>query len=291
MSYRALGSDGIFRFYADRSFLQLLNNLVQPRIRETAKQEESRKEILQHPFVYINESACAEVRYQRGHVKEAGQLLTALARRLTNGEIVQLGLEEATGNPGLEVTHLKKGHGVRVRKLSDNYLLLSVDRHPGKGVRPSRVLYWLYDDASRSARLLHHRESIQQASLVGKPKRFVAGKWEEIDDVQQTDFLNIVEKHLGTKGVRAIKEHFKPQETGYLEPPEQVWHQCNSLTGRDFQAEQKQAYECREKEYQQLQGEPQQHTTTGKIEWIVDAGFRLGMKSESNKEKRNDGTE
>lgn len=283
MSYRALDSDGIFRFYADRAFLHLLNNLVQQRIRKTAKQEVARKEILQHSFVCINEPACAEERFQRGHVKEAGQLLTALAPRLTNGEIVQFGLEGTTGNPGLEATHLKKGHGVRLRKLSDNYLLLSVDRHPGKGTRPSRVLYWLYDDASRSAHLLHHRESVQQASLVGKPKRFVAGKWEEIDDVQQTDFLNIVEKYLGTKGVRAVKEHFKPQETGYLEPPKEVWDQCNSLTDTDFQAEGKKAHECREKEYQQLRGEEQQHAT-GRIEWIVDAGFRLGMKSESNKE-------
>lgn len=290
MSYRALGFDGIFRFYADRAFLHLLNNLVQQRLRETAEQEEARKEILQHAYVCINEPACAEERFQRGHVKEAGQLLKALSRRLNKGEIVQLGLEGTTGNPGLEVTHLKKGHGIRLRKLSDNYLLLSVDRHPGKGARPSRVLFWLYDDARRSARLLGYRESVQKASLVGKPKRFVAGKWEEIDDVQQADFLNIVEKYLGTKGVRAVKEHFKPQETGYLEPPEEVWDQCNSLTDTDFHAEQKQAHESREKEYQQMHSEEQQ-PATGRIEWIADAGFRLGMKPESNKEKRNDETE
>jgi len=285
MSFRALGSDGILRFYVDDAFRHLVNDLVQHRIKGPMQQEEARKAILGHPFVILNQAACAEERYRRTRVKEASQMLNELARRLGNGEVQQLGLEETTGSPILTANMLRKGHAVRLLNLSDDRLLLSLERHP-QGSGPVRVQFWLYDKATRTLRLLNHRETVQEAILVGKPKRYVAGKWEEVDEMEQNDFLQTVKHYLSAKGAKAIQEHFRPQ-AGYLDPPEEIWAQCKTVTGIDYQAQEVSARDGREQEYRKLQGSHPQEEAA-RVEWVVDAGIRFGMVPESEKPKQNE---
>lgn len=278
MSYRIVGPDGVWRVCGDGALKKRIHVLVDRRFGSGTlaglSMVEARDVILGHAYLEFDEWRCAEERYRKERAKRCREMLEGLKVRLERGELQQEGLEGQTGKPELTPDKLT-GHSLRLLDLSDDWLLLRIERHPSGGSNVVLDQHWLYSRHGRKLYLLH-LETIQYPKTGDVKVQFGDGPWQKADEGLQTDFKGTVEKILGAEGVNVLEKAVQLQETGLWDPPPEIFTKCKEITGTDHQAEERKHLELRERHYLKKYG-PRQPSGKPGIALVPDAGIRLGM--------------
>lgn len=245
---------GAFRLVITDALKRLLNQLAQrrfPHPKDHAKKAEVLAAILGHPYLYHDPWSAAEERHRVERFKRGLDLLEGLKIRLQRGEIHYKGIENATGQPELNLARLKD-HSVRLLDLSGDWLLLSIERHPEGGSGIVRRQYWLYDRRGRVLNLLHADTVAKITDGQWKVQRG-NGPWRDVDITLEKDFFDTVGRQLGSEALASIRQ------SGILDdrlahPPPEVFAECQLICGIDYVTEEAQRRERHERTYLQKYG-------------------------------------
>ena len=106
---------------------------------------------LEHRYLLPDPAGEAERAHQREQYERCKGMLEGLKERRVRETIKQLGLEGTTGQASLTVERLSD-RPVRLPDLSDDWLLVALERHP-----PGAILvhHWLYSRRRATVHLLH----------------------------------------------------------------------------------------------------------------------------------------
>ncbi len=274
MSYRIVTPNGAWRVCGDSALKQRINTLIQRRLKVDSERAAAREAILDHPYLIFNEWDCAEVRYRRERAKRCRGVLEGLKVRLERDEVTQDGLEGATDQAELTVEKLTD-HSLRMLDLSDNWFLLSVERHPYGGRDTVLIQYWLYSKHGRRVRRLH-TETIMYPKMGETKVRHGEGPWQNPEAAAQEEFQTTVVRLLGTEALEALEKAIQYQESGLCFAPPEVLKKCELVTGIDSELKENAERRNREKSYQSKYG-PRPSKGPAGVAIVPGAGMRFGV--------------
>ena len=280
MSYRIVGPDGVWRAHGDDALKQNINTLIQRRYSSESGSTEriatARDAILNHPYLEIDNWSCAEQREIQERMRPCRKMLEGLKIRLERGEIRQEGVEGTKGSTSLTPTKLSDRH-IRLLDLSENWLLVSIERHPYGGAETVREQYWLYSKKDRSIHLLHDEDVTYPETGPIKVKRG-DGPWKDSDKSLEEAFRRVVEDLLGADAMKRIDRNIGSPEDGLCMAPSEVLAKCKAISGIDYEAEEESRRKLREKAYLEKYG-PRTHRGSAGI--AMAPGIRMVVKKET----------
>ena len=169
--------------------------------------------ILEHPYLVFDELRCAKEADRRKRAKECGKRLAGLIKRLRNeGEISQVGLRETTDDAKL-TPHKLSNRRVPSLDLDENWLLLSLERHPFLGSQQVTDQYWLYSRRDRTLRLLHW-EPMVNPNLGEVKVRQRDGSWQDPEATSQNSFQESVVRLMGVDALKRLERAIQFEEDG-----------------------------------------------------------------------------
>src|SRR5713101_8700083 len=122
---------------------------------------------------------------------------------MEKGEIKQEGVQGTKGDTALTPSKLSDRH-IRLLDLSDNWLLISLERHPFGGSETVREQYWLYSRNDRSVHLLLDEDVMRPETGPIKMRRG-DGPWQDADKSLEENFSRVVENLLGAEAMKRIE--------------------------------------------------------------------------------------
>lgn len=283
MSYRAVGPDGIWRIYGDNALKQRINDLIQKRFSSEPGSTEmiasTRDAILNHPCLDIDNWSCAEQRDRKERTKRCRKMLDGFKIRMEKGEIRQEGVAGTKGDAFLTANRLSDRH-IRLLDLSENWLLISIERHPFGGSEKVREQYWLYSRKDRTIHLLHDEDVMSPETGPIKFRRG-DGRWEDADKSLEEDFRRVVESLLGTDAMRCIERMIGSPDDALCFAHSEVLAKCETISGIDYKSAEENRSKLKEKTYLKKYG-PRTHKGPAGI--AMAPGIRIVLSKESKKE-------
>jgi len=282
MSYRAVGPDGVWRVYGNNALKQRVNDLIQKRFSSEPNSAEkiasTRGAILNHHYLDIDNWSCAEQRDRQERTKRCRKILEGLKIRMEKGEIKQEGVQGTKGDTALTPSKLSDRH-IRLLDLSDNWLLISLERHPFGGSETVREQYWLYSRNDRSVHLLLDEDVMRPETGPIKMRRG-DGPWQDADKSLEENFSRVVENLLGAEAMKRIERMIGSADDSLCFAHPKVLAKCKTISGIDYTADEESRNRLKEKTYLKKYG-PRTHKGPAGI--AMAPGIRIVSQKENEK--------
>jgi hypothetical protein len=139
-----------------------------------------------------------------------------------------------------------------VLDLSDDWLLLSINRHPEGGSPVEHRQYWLYSRQQRTVYFLHIERVAEHLDGAWRVQRG-DGVWRPVDNRLEQDFFETINTLVDPHASKLIQRASVPSER-LCHLSSEVLEKCQLIAGIDYAAQDKRHGEMREMKYQKKYG-------------------------------------
>ena len=166
--------------------------------------------------------------------------------KLEREEVRQIVPSSVTAQRYIAPGKLKK-HGVELILLSENQLLISLERHPHGGKPPFIRQYWAYDSKELTLTMVPYAEKITPIGNKDGWKVSIGnGRCEQMANVNEDSFYKMLKKELSPKASKNFQKEFnvviRGDSVSLLEQiPKEVSNFCKTWAGIDLIEREKQA--------------------------------------------------
>ena len=242
-----------WRLAVDQAWRQKLLGHIQRAFasKPKAEAEAAKLALLGHPYLLPDPAGEAERTHQRERYERCKGMLEGLKERLARGTIKQLGLEGTTGQASLTVERLSN-RPVRLLDLSDDWLLVALERHPQGTIL---VHHWLYSRRRATVHLLHVAEVVYVRPEAIKVQRG-DGPWTEPGSALEDDFNRRAKSLLGEAAMASLRRLVLSQDSGVCGEDEEVIAQCEEISGIPYRTQEAERRQARESGYRRKYGPP-----------------------------------
>jgi hypothetical protein len=192
-----------WRISPDDSFRRRVTSLVQSRYAKNGRdaEQKAREAILNHPYLDFDKWRHAEELSYREELTKCRRRRGELARRLQEGAIRYVGIDDQSGDPELTAKRLRD-RKIASLIVSADLLFVVVPRHPARDT----VLWqsWLYSGQASTLELLDVQDI---AEIVPDRVLVTSGTgWRDPATALEDDFSETVRQILGLEGLASIRK-------------------------------------------------------------------------------------
>ncbi len=190
--------------------------------------------LLTHQYLYRDPWHLAELKARECERRRCLDALGALKTRFARNEVTQEVPEHLTGSPSLTLPHLDR-RPLPLFRLSPEWLLFSIERHPAGGTGMIVEQFWLYNKQERRLRLL---QAGRRPFRVDNPPTMVqapGGEWGRPSTRLKEEFEGLIREILSEEALRDYQRGTHYQHDDLLSsPPEEVVAEAAAICGIDF---------------------------------------------------------
>jgi hypothetical protein len=255
MAHEIVYSDGTFRVLIDSELKQKLDHIIQQCYGNRPIRDVLKK-LLAHPYLVDDKWAASEHHYRLLCYRRCLKKLEILKSKLTEGTVIQTGIEDKTGQSNLTINKLQN-RSMQLTEVNSDWLLIEIERHPKGGSNEVLIQYWLCWPFQREIRLLRY---CYNKSKIRQPESKVMvssgdGQWHDPSSALREDFYRLIADLLGPEWIKRFKKKVQYDELSLLHlPPMKVVEELRTIVDIDIADQATRNLQAREATYARKYG-------------------------------------